>query len=98
MRYEIELPEDIGHRLAEKASATGQDVVSLIRVAVDRFVSEEDGQQVEVQVKVKSPGKEWGAGILRTAGALADDPYWDAIMDEVQQARKSERRLQLDGE
>lgn len=57
-----------------------------------------DGQEVEVQVKVRPPATEWGAGILRTAGALADDPHWDAIMDQVQQARKVERRPQLEGE
>lgn len=57
-----------------------------------------DGQEVEVQVKVYPPRREWGAGILRTAGALADDPHWDAIMDQVHQARKVERRPQLEGE
>jgi len=57
-----------------------------------------DGQEVEVQVKVKPSVKEWGAGILRTAGALANDPYWDAIMDQVHKARKVQRRPQLDGE
>jgi hypothetical protein len=48
----------------------------------------------EIQVKVIQPNKEWGEGILRTAGALADDPYWDAIMEEINQARKVERRPQ----
>jgi hypothetical protein len=57
-----------------------------------------EGQQVEVQVTVIQPSKKWGDGILRTAGALADDPYWDAIMDEVHQARKVERRPQRDVE
>jgi hypothetical protein len=57
-----------------------------------------DGQEVEVEVTIKPPGKEWGAGILSTAGALADDPHWDAIMGQVQQARKAQRRPQLDGE
>jgi hypothetical protein len=57
-----------------------------------------DGQEVEVQVLVKPSGNEWGAGVLRTAGALADDPHWDAIMDQVQQVRKARRRPQLDGE
>ena len=52
-----------------------------------------EGQEVEVQMKVvQQPTKQWGAGILRTAGALADDPYWDAIMDEIHQARNVERR------
>jgi hypothetical protein len=34
----------------------------------------------------------WGEGIKRCAGALADDPEWDAIMEEVHQGRKLERR------
>jgi hypothetical protein len=55
-----------------------------------------DGQEVEVQVKVISPAKKWGDGILRTAGALADDPHWDAIMEEIHQARKVQRRPQIE--
>jgi hypothetical protein len=47
---------------------------------------------------VISPAEKWGEGILRTAGALADDPYWDAIMDEVHLARKIERRSQTEAE
>jgi hypothetical protein len=53
-----------------------------------------EGQEVEVQMKVISPPKKWGEGILRTAGALADDPYWDGIMEEIHKARKIERRPQ----
>jgi hypothetical protein len=53
-----------------------------------------EGQEVEVQMKVVSPPKQWGEGILRTAGALADDPYWDGIMEEIHKARKIERRPQ----
>jgi predicted transcriptional regulator len=41
MKYEIELPDELDRRLAQKASATGEDVVSLIRIAVNRFVGEE---------------------------------------------------------
>jgi hypothetical protein len=57
-----------------------------------------EGQSVEVQVKVPRPTQPWGGGILRTAGALADDPHWDAIMDEIHQARRLERRPQMDEE
>ena len=53
-----------------------------------------EGQEVEVQMKVVPPVKKWGEGILRTAGALADDPEWDAIMEEIHKARKIERRPQ----
>jgi hypothetical protein len=55
-----------------------------------------EGQDVEVQIKVIAPPRKWGDGILRTAGALADDPHWDAIMEEVHQARKIERRPQTE--
>jgi hypothetical protein len=53
-----------------------------------------EGQEVEIQMKVVPPPKKWGEGILRTAGALADDPYWDDIMEEIHKARKVERRPQ----
>ena len=54
-----------------------------------------EGQAVEIRVKTVKPDRQWGTGILRTAGALADDPHWDTIMEEIQQARKAERRAQM---
>jgi hypothetical protein len=57
-----------------------------------------DGREVEVHVRVVAPSREWGGGILRTAGALADDQEWDAIMEEIYQARKVGRRPQTDDE
>ncbi|MHB1422690.1 MAG: hypothetical protein ACYC3I_05735 [Gemmataceae bacterium] len=50
-----------------------------------------EGQDVEVQVKILPSARKWGEGILRTAGALADDPSWDAIMEEIHRQRKLER-------
>ena len=47
-----------------------------------------DGQDVEVQVKILTPVRKWGDGILRTARALADDPHWDAIMEAIHRERK----------
>jgi hypothetical protein len=55
-----------------------------------------EGQEVEVQIKVLPPARKWGEGIERTAGALADDPYWDGIMDEIHRARQTERRPQVE--
>lgn len=55
-----------------------------------------DGQAVEVRVRVVAPQPKLGEGLARCAGALADDPYWDAIMEEVYENRKLERRNQLD--
>lgn len=52
-----------------------------------------DGEQVEVMVRrVRPAGVQPGDGFLRTEGALKDDAEWDAIMDEIQQSRKKERR------
>lgn len=52
-----------------------------------------DGQEVEVQVRaVPKATEKAGEGFLRTEGALADDTEWDAIMEQIHQARKVERR------
>jgi hypothetical protein len=55
-----------------------------------------EGQKVEVRVITIDQRTNWGEGIRRTAGALADDPHWDAIMEQIQQARKLQRRGQDD--
>ena len=68
----------------------------MIELREDLGVAE--GQEVEVQVKVVSPGKKWGDGLLRCAGALANDTEWDTIMEEIYQARKQERRPQTENE
>lgn len=62
-------------------------------IELDENLDISDGQDVVVEVKVVSPLlREPGDGFRRTEGALADDQEWDAIMDEVHQARKQERR------
>ena len=67
-------------------------------IELDEDLGVAEGQEVEVQVRVIPPARKWGEGILRTAGALVDDPYWDAIMEEIHRARKIERRVQVEGE
>jgi hypothetical protein len=64
-------------------------------IELDEDLGVAEGQEVEVEVKVipratRTPGE----GFLRTEGALADDPEWDSIMEEIHQARKLERRPQ----
>ncbi len=61
-------------------------------IELDEDLGVLDGQTVEVQVRVLlQPGRKAGDGLLRTEGALADDPEWDAIMEEVHRSRKLER-------
>ena len=55
-----------------------------------------DGQQVEVVVRVPAGAKTWGDGIRSSAGGWADHPELDAVMDRIQQDRKSERRSQVE--
>ncbi|HYV35925.1 MAG TPA: hypothetical protein VE988_09495 [Gemmataceae bacterium] len=53
-----------------------------------------DGQEVEVSVRTLpiGPARKKGDGLLSTEGALADDPHWDAIMEEIYQERKKDSR------
>jgi hypothetical protein len=54
-----------------------------------------DGECVEVVIRRVVPEcRQPGEGFLRTEGALADDPEWDSIMEEIQQSRRQERRPQ----
>ncbi len=56
-----------------------------------------EGQEVEVSVRaVPTPvTRKPGEGLLWTEGALADDPYWDAIMEEIYQERKKDTRREI---
>ena len=57
-----------------------------------------EGQDVEIVLKAAGTRRAWVEGILRTAGALADDPDWDGIMEEIYRDRKRDRRPQTEGE
>ena len=57
-----------------------------------------EGQEVEVQVKIVPPARKWGEGILRSAGGWAKYPEMDAILQKIQQERRSERRPQWEDE
>jgi hypothetical protein len=67
-------------------------------IKLDEDLGVAEGQDVEVQVRIVELARKWGEGILRTAGALADDPDWDTIMEQIYQDRKLERRPQLEDE
>ena len=67
-------------------------------IELDEDLGMAEGQEVEVQVRSVQPARKWGEGILRTAGALGDDPEWDTIMEQIYQDRKVERRPQVEEE
>lgn len=64
-------------------------------IELDEDLGLAEGREVEVQVRLLPDAPlNPGAGFLRTEGALADDPEWDAIIEQVHQGRKVERRPQ----
>jgi hypothetical protein len=56
-----------------------------------------EGQEVEVSVRTVTLAgpRQPGEGLLRTEGALADDPHWDAIMEEIYRERKNDTRREV---
>ena len=66
-----------------------------IELAEDLGLTE--GQEVEVSVRTvpATATRKPGEGLLRTEGALADDPHWDAIMEEVYRERKIDTRREI---
>jgi hypothetical protein len=65
-------------------------------IELDEDLGVAEGQEVEVQIKVvHKTARKPGDGFLRTEGSLADDTEWDAIMDEIYQSRKFERRSHI---
>jgi len=67
-------------------------------IELDEDLGVAAGQEVEVQVTVVQTARKWGEGILRTAGALADDTEWDGIMEQIYQDRKLNRGPQMEQE
>ena len=51
-----------------------------------------DGEEIESQIIMKGRTRPLGEGLLRTEGALADDPEWDQIMHDIYQDRKRDTR------
>jgi hypothetical protein len=67
----------------------------MIELTEDPGLAED--QEVELTVRIVPPtvARKPGDGLLRTEGALVDDPYWDAIMEEVYQERKNDTRREI---
>ena len=64
-------------------------------IQLDEDLGVAEGQAVEVQVRVVTAAASWGDGLRRCAGALADDPHWDAIMTEIYEDRKRDTRREV---
>jgi len=66
-------------------------------IALEEDLGLVEGQAVELTLRTVVPptSQRTGEGFLRTEGALADDPHWDAIMAEIYQERKRDSRQEL---
>jgi hypothetical protein len=50
-----------------------------------------EGEEVEVELRtLAKPSRTPGEGFLHTEGALDGDIEWDAVMDEIYRARRSQ--------
>lgn len=67
-------------------------------IEMDEALDLADGEEVEVTVRRARPRRPWGEGIRRSAGGWADYPEMDAVMEQIHQERKMERRPQLENE
>lgn len=60
-------------------------------IELERSPQVGEGQAVEVVLRPIAPREPWGEGLRRCAGALADDPEIDAILDDIERERKTAR-------
>ena len=67
-------------------------------IELDEDLGVAEGQKVELQVKIVNASKNWGDGILRSAGGWAEYPELDAVMNEIHESRKLERRPPMEDE
>jgi hypothetical protein len=56
-------------------------------IQLDEVAGFAEGVEVEVVIRPLRPNRQPSDGLRRTEGALADDPHWDGIMEQVQAAR-----------
>ena len=59
-------------------------------IALEEDLGLADGQVVQLTVRAVAPptSRQPGEGFLRSEGVLADDPYWDDIMEEIYRERR----------
>jgi hypothetical protein len=75
-------------------NATG--IVHGNTIVLDSTPSAFDGQAVEVRIRRVEPKRPWGEGIRKSAGALADYPELDEIMERIHRERKLDRATPIE--
>ncbi len=65
-----------------------QGIIHGKTIELDHDLGIAEGQRVDVEVRVSSPARVWGEGILRSAGIAADVPGFDEAFEQVQRDRE----------
>lgn len=65
-----------------------QGVIHGKTIELDQDPGIAEGQRVDVKVRISSPTRTWGEGILRSAGIAAEVPGFDEAFEQVQRDRE----------
>lgn len=82
------------HRAGEIVTKTLNGVIHGKTIELLNDPGLADGEEVRVVIESTVTSATRRERLARCAGALADDPYWDDIIEEIQQSRRIERRAQ----
>jgi hypothetical protein len=66
-----------------------QGIIHGTTIELDEDPGIAEGQRVDVKLRVSSPARTWGEGILRSAGIAADVPGFDEAFEQVQRDRET---------
>ena len=64
-----------------------QGVIHGKTIELDQDPGIAEGLRVDVKVRISSPTRPWGEGILRSAGIAAEVPGFDEAFEQVQRDR-----------
>ncbi|MGC8639154.1 MAG: hypothetical protein ACP5XB_04670 [Isosphaeraceae bacterium] len=73
-----------------------QGVIHGKTIELDQDMGIADGERVDVQLRVSSPARPWGEGILRSAGIAAQVPGFDEAFEQIQQDRQLARMRDIE--
>jgi hypothetical protein len=86
---------DQGEKLLVTKVIQGRVRGRTIELTEDPGLAEDQPVEVTVRTIPALGDQKLGKGLLRTEGALADDPHWDAIMEDIYRERKNDTRREI---
>jgi hypothetical protein len=74
-----------------------QGVIHGKTIELDQDLGIAEGQRVDVRVRLSSTSRQWGEGILRSAGIAADVPGYEEAFEQVQRDREAPTTRDTEG-